>query len=388
MALDDVIATGISFGTVFHYTQHYIENELLPNLEMLRDNLLKTVTQSVMDSYDMTGKTAPVYLTTLSPGDIRYGSNNHDKGVWGNNASTIPSEGPSYKMIVPDPNECYQDSVLWCNTQIQAWKDYLAFNEQEKVEAFENRNKKPGDGGPDKYDNFSFDAGTSITKSYEHQDQHGNKNTVHGEIGVHLNFNWGVAINKTGVIFDMGTETSIGTQFENEEQNADVTGFSYTLAESGTDDALTVDIFEYGKYGPIFRTRGGQTSAPYEGEVKTKYYKPGTTIMEATMQIEVPQVDVDVPVMSDVPTGSAANYTLRLGNASEVNKDVTYLLFVLDGTNPDGAQISVDGQVLTETKAACLSMPATRRVASRRKSHLAESFSSLPTPAPPSSIRL
>ena len=348
LALDDVIATGISFGTVFHYTQHYIENELLPNLEMLRDNLLKTVTQSVMDSYDMTGKTAPVYLTTLSPGDIRYGSNNHDKGVWGNNASTIPSEGPSYKMIVPDPNECYQDSVLWCNTQIQAWKDYLAFNEQEKVEAFENRNKKPGDGGPDKYDNFSFDAGTSITKSYEHQDQHGNKNTVHGEIGVHLNFNWGVAINKTGVIFDMGTETSIGTQFENEEQNADVTGFSYTLAESGTDDALTVDIFEYGKYGPIFRTRGGQTSAPYEGEVKTKYYKPGTTIMEATMQIEVPQVDVDVPVMSDVPTGSAANYTLRLGNASEVNKDVTYLLFVLDGTNPDGAQISVDGQVLTE----------------------------------------
>ena len=68
MKLDDVIATGISFGTVFHYTQHYIENELLPNLEMLRDNLLKTVTQSVMDSYDMTGKTAPVYLV-IDPED-------------------------------------------------------------------------------------------------------------------------------------------------------------------------------------------------------------------------------------------------------------------------------------------------------------------------------
>ncbi len=348
LALDDVIATGISFGTVFHYTQHYIENELLPNLEMLRDNLLKTVSQSVMDSYDMTGKPNPVYLTTLSPDDIRFGSNNHDKNVWGNNASLIPSDGPSYKMLVPNENESYQDSVLWCNNQIQAWKDYLAFNEKEKVDAFENRNKKKDDGGPDSYDNFSFDAGTTITKSYEHQSLHGNKNTVHGEIGVHLNFNWGVAINKTGVIFDMGTETSIGTQFENEEENAKIKGFSYTLAESGTDDALTVDIFEYGDYGPIFRTRGGQTSAPYEGEVKTKYYKPGTTIMEATMQIEVPTIGVDVYFKSDVPTGSAANYTLSLGNASEVNKDVTYKLFVLDGTNPDGAQISIDGQVLTE----------------------------------------
>ena len=348
LKLDDVIATGISFGTVFHYTQHYIENELLPNLEMLRNNLLKTVTQSVMDSYDMTGKTSPVYLTTLSSDDPRFGSNNHDKGVWGNNASETPSNGLSYKMVVPDSTECYQDSVLWCNNQIEAWKNYLAFNEQEKVEAFENRNKSHDNGGPEKYENFSFDAGTTISRSKETQDLHGNKNTVHGEVGVHLNITWGAKFNETGVIFDLGTETSIGTTFENEEQNASVKTFGYTLAESGTDDALTVDIFEYGKYGPIFRTRGGQTSAPYEGEVKTKYYKPGTTIMEATMQIEVPQIKVDVPVMSDVPTGSAANYTLRLGNASEVNKDVTYKLFILDGTNPDGAQLSIDGQVLTE----------------------------------------
>ena len=346
LALDDVIATGISFGTVFHYTQHYIENELLPNLEMIRNKLLMVVADT--SSFDMTGRTKPVYLTLLSRDDEKFGSSNQDRDTWGNRATDIPSEGPSYRMVVPNKNECYQDSVLWCNNQIAAWKKYLAFNEQEKVEAFENRNKSKKDGGPDEYKNYSFDAGTSITDSYEHKSLSGNKNTVHGEVGVHLNFNWGVAINKTGVIFDMGTDTSIGTTFENEEENASVTGFSYTLAESGTDDALTVDVFEYGKYGPIFRTRAGQTSAPYEGEVKTKYYRPGTTIMEATMQIEVPQIEVDVPVISDVPTGSAANYTLRLGNASEVNKDVTYKLFILDGTNPEGAVLTIDGQVLTE----------------------------------------
>ena len=69
--------------------------------------------------------------------------------------------------------------------------------------------------------------------------------------------------------------------------------------------------------------------------------------MEATMQIEVPQIDVDEPIVNDVPTGGAANYTLHLGNASEIGADVTYTLFVLDETNPNGAQLSIDGKVLT-----------------------------------------
>lgn len=349
LSLDDVIATGVSFGTVFHYTQHYIENELLPNLEMIRNSLLKTVTSESMDNFDMTGKASPVYLTTLTPDDRRFGSNNNDRNAWGNNISDDLSDGPSYKMVVPDPSVCYQDSILWCNSQIQAWKDYLAFNEQEKYEAFENRNKKHDDGGPKEYKNFSFDAGTSITKTTEDQDLHGNKNRVHADIGIHVSNTWGVTINDTGVIIDLGTDTSVGTTFENQEDNSDKVSFSYTLAETGADDALSVDVFKYGKYGPIFRTRGGQTSAPYEGEVKTKYYRPGLTIMEATMQIEKPKIVLlSSSVLSDIPSGSAANYTLELSNQSEVNKNVTYKLFMLDGTNPDGAELSIDGQVLTE----------------------------------------
>ena len=339
--LDEILTTGLSFSTAFNYSQHYIETELLPNLEMSRNALLtKNVSPSDTVNYKNTG-TEPVYFTTLSADDPKLGSNNNDKDIWGTSATSgISSKGPSYNMYAPEGAEFTEDKIVWYNNQIAQWKKILAMNEEHKVKAFENREKNAT--------NFSFDAGSKINKTVETNESHGGKFMVHGEVGFKVGFNGGAVIDETGVLFEFMNETKIGLKEEFEGSKNEKTVFSYTLAESGTNDALTVDVYDYDDYGPIFRTRGGQTSAPYEGKEVTKYYQPGTTIMEATMQIEVPQIDVDVPIMSDVPTGSAANYTLRLGNASEVNKDVTYMLFVLDGTNPDGAQISVDGQVLTE----------------------------------------
>ena len=82
----------------------------------------------------------------------------------------------------------------------------------------------------------------------------------------------------------------------------------------------------------------------------TKYYQPGTTIMEATMQIEVPQINVDVPIINDVPTGGSADYTLRLSNASEIDEDVYYRLLVNDETNPNGANLLIDGKPVTDSR--------------------------------------
>lgn len=335
LSVDNGITTGLSFATSFSYTQKYIENTLLPNLEALRNTLLlRTVTS---DEY-------PRYVSKVPADDPRFGSANNDK-VWGSAATKSASpEGPSYDMIVPDEEKDYQDSVQWCNNQIDTWKVYLAFNEQEKVMAYDMRNDKDM---VEEYDNYSFDAGTTVNKSHEVEEGHGSKYSMQYALGVHLNRNWGVTIRKTGVIFDVGTETSAGYHREYETMTSDKEVQNFTLAESG-DDALSVDVYKFGAYGRIFRTRGGQTSAPYEGKEVTKYYAPGTTIMEATMQIEVPTIAVDVASVSDVPTGSAADYTLRLGNESEIGSDVAYKLFVLDETNPYGAQISIDGKVLTE----------------------------------------
>ena len=341
LELKDIITTGLNFKTMFNYTENYVENVLLPNLRSMRNSLLQTVA-STQGFSNTTGHT--VYLTTLAADDPRFGSSNNDKKVWGSKATKyVSSDGPSYTMVVPDDNHCYSDSVEWCNNQIRIWENTLAANEKEKVLAYENREKYIDQ-------NFSFDSGSSINMSTQVEESHGSTLDWSLTAIVTLDRRWIMTVNTLGVETYIATHTGGGTHNTSESSTTKLSSFSYTLAEEGDDDALTVDVYKYGAYSPIFRTRGGQTSGPYEGEVKTKYYRPGTTIMEATMQIEVPQITVDVPTVSNVPTGSAANYTLRLTNASEIDEDVYYKLLMIDESNPDGAKITIDGMPLTDNR--------------------------------------
>ena len=342
LELKDVVTTGLNFKTMFNYTANYVENVLLPNLRAIRNSLLQTVA-STQGFSNTTGHT--VYLTTLAADDPRFGSSNHDKKAWGSKATKhVSISGPSYTMIAPsNNNQCYSDSVEWCNSQIQIWENTLAANEKEKVLAYENREKHIDQ-------NFSFDSGSSVNMSTQVEESHGSTTDWTLTANVILDKTWIAAFNELGVETHISTRTGGGTHNTWESGTTKLSSFSYTLAEEGDDDALTVDVYKYGAYSPIFRTRGGQTSGPYEGEVKTKYYRPGTTIMEATMQIEVPQITVDVPTVSNVPTGSAANYTLRLTNASEIDEDVYYKLLMIDESNPDGAKITIDGMPLTDNR--------------------------------------
>ncbi len=341
LGLEDVMTSGLEFKTSFNYTASYIENVLIPNLLSIRNGLLQTV-DNISGYQNTTGR--PVYLTTLSPDDPKFGSDNYDKTVWSGLATSGPSpEGPSYTMVVPNDQETFADSVAWCNTQIANWEKYLAQNEQEKVRAYEEREEYLKQ-------NISFDSGSSVTMTEATEETHGSTYDVTAIVCIKAGITLGRLYNSMGAIYDFHTRTGGGTHQSYEGETTQLASFSYTLAEEGDDDALTVDVYNYGAYSPIFRTRGGQTSGPYEGEVKTKYYRPGTTIMEATMQIEVPQITVDVPIVSNVPTGQAANYTLRLTNASEIDEDVYYKLLVIDESNPDGAKITIDGQPLTENR--------------------------------------
>ncbi len=345
LSLKDAVTSGLKFGTEFAYTQNYIENVLIPNFVKMRNDKLHQVAS--VSGYTNTG-TEPVYVTTLSPTDEKFGSSNDDKTVWGKQATLLPSDsGPSYTKVLPAGyQDSSEDSVEWCNSQIKLWQKHLYNNEKAKVEAWELR-KKLGDAYGK---NYSFDSGTKQTISEQTDTVTGTTYDCSVKAIVHAGITFGVGINGFGVVCDIGTETGGGKHWQEENDTTRTVTMSYTLAEEGDDDAISVDVYNYDAYGPIFRTRGGQTCNPYEGEVVTKYYQPGTTIMEATMQIEVPQIDVDVPVVSDVPTGTAANYTLRLKNASEIDEDVYYKLLVVDESNPDGAQIMIDGLTLTENR--------------------------------------
>lgn len=339
LEVKDIITTGLKFNTMFNYTQHYVENVLLPNLRTMRNSVLQTVssTEGYVNKSDK-----PVYLTTLSPTDAGFGSSNHDKDVWQDKATAeVSITGPSYTMI-PGTTAC-NDTVEWFNMQIRNWESLLALNEEEKVEANKSRDKHLDQ-------NYSFDSGSSISNSTK--EEKNNESTHEWKFTGYFfaNNTKGFKVNGIGVEASAHLHNGGSKQVSSTSGSDSIKSFSYTLAEDSYTDALTVDVYKYGDFSPIFRTLGGQTSGPYEGEVKTKYYQPGTTIMEATMQVEVPQIAVDVPTVTNVPSGSAANYTLRLTNASEIDSDIYYKLLTIDESNPNGAKITIDGSILTENR--------------------------------------
>ncbi len=340
--------TSTKFTTAFQYTQYYVKNSLLPNLCELRNAMLTQVLPSEYDNYVNKGKTA-MYITKLSPDDERFGSSNYDEKVWKNEVATdtLLMAGPSYKVVLPenmDPKTFHQDSVFWYNKQIALWENKLYENERMKVKAIEDR-------GEYLQTNLSFDAGAIIENGSEEtkvdEDFTTNETEVLGYICNEQGHDW----LGTGTLIHISEEIGGGVNFTDHDTDEKTTAFVYTLAEEGS-DALTIDVFNApDKKGPIFVTRGGQTSAPYEGETLTEYYRPGTSISTATMQIEVPEITVTNPLATGVPSGQAAAFELLLTNLSDVKEDVWYDLALVDESNANGAKLSIDGAVVTSGRA-------------------------------------
>ncbi|OYP61876.1 LamG-like jellyroll fold domain-containing protein [Prevotella sp. P3-122] len=346
--LKNVMTVGTSFSTEFLYTQNYVESSLLPNFEKLRNSCLVHV-----DSYDgyVNNTDKPIYITKLNPGDKGYGSNNSDKSVWGDNASVKGAlEGPSYKMVLPASaykggtlrdDYLASDTITWFNSQISAWKQVLANNEKAKVKAIENRSDYLRD-------NYSFDAGSSLTSSTTTTSSKDFTVTSNTSILAVVGGATGFQVNSTGIEVEASTETggSVMTSDGSTEESSMEVGF--TLAESGDDDALTVDVLNAPDgFGPIFYTRAGQTSCPYEDAVETKYYRPGFVIQEKTMQIEQPRISAKETTMTGVPSGKPATYTVYMQNTSEIGEDCWFNLNVVDQSNPDGAAVTMDGKNLS-----------------------------------------
>lgn len=343
----DVMSVGTRYGTEFSYTQNYVENVLLPNFKKLRNSCLVHV-----NSYDgyVNNTDKPVYITKLSDTDSRLGSNNSDKKVWGAKASKSGElSGESYKMVLPKSayngsqlkdDYVASDTIAWYNAQISAWTQVLANNEKAKVTAIENAEYKRT--------NYSFDAGSSVSSST--QSVNSKDFTVESETSLLI-----VGSGKLGFAFD-GNGVEVLTKDEkgggattsdgSTEESSREVGFS--LVETGDADALSIDVIDAPDgFGPIFYTRAGQTSCPYEDEVKTQYYRPGTTIQTKTAQVEQPHLSAKETSVTGVPSGKPATFTIYLQNTSEADIDSYFNLNVVDSSNPNGAAVKMDGKDVT-----------------------------------------
>ncbi|MFY8166515.1 MAG: hypothetical protein ACOVJ8_07985, partial [Sediminibacterium sp.] len=127
--------------------------------------------------------------------------------------------------------------------------------------------------------------------------------------------------------------------------------------------------------GPIFVTKGGETSCPYEGAELSHFYNPthtnvtNTTIpivnltetqrvplSLATMALEIPEITVLNSSVSGIFEGRNAEFVIQLHNNSTINKDATFKLLVDQSTNPDNALINI------EPNGTFINIPAGRTV--------------------------
>ncbi len=334
------------YGTEFVYSQSGIENNVLPRLVNLRDQILAG---------------GGNYNSILSSNDPNYGRSNDDV-VFGTNATPAPLEssredslGLSYHFsgygtrdttvtdtIIPPPF-LYTiqrtitvvtgvDSVWWYNRQITLWEDALAQNEKEKIDATSSNLDR----------NISYQAGSSIaytssstitdtrTRTYNLNLTETAALEIAAEVagaGVSV----AQSLNLTQNI-SKGTSSSTGT----------TTTFGYTLDDQNPLDDFTVDVFESTQgFGTIFKTRAGNTACPHQEEYKSKYYLPGTIIDQATVQYEQPRITASPSTTYNVPADGSAVINLSLIN--DGLKQEVYRLTVLEASNPNGAILRIDG---------------------------------------------
>ncbi|MDL2290177.1 T9SS type A sorting domain-containing protein [Paludibacteraceae bacterium OttesenSCG-928-F17] len=351
------ISIGQQFKTMFHYTQRTIRDVLIPEWKQLIDNLLKTAPP------DVAQLKVPYYYSHYARDHEKFGQPNSDR----------TSNGNSYTIVYPsgwtaDDKLAYNDSVKLFNKQITVWETTLGLNERAKVNA--KKRKKL---------NYSFGDGVSIDYSVVKDTINMEMSSVGGGFTEKSRGDIGLEINETGVQLTVEQELNFLKMNSSEQSSGKSETIGFVLSTSSNDNKLTVDIYEGVEleeeceknkvnpfveecryYNPdsisggfIFITRGGQTSCPYEGEYATEYYEKGTILNTATMQNEVPILDVlTKKSVSGVPADGKAVYLIKLLNNSESRVDGWYQLRVESASNPDGAVVRLDGQVLTESGAS------------------------------------
>lgn len=356
----EIIATGEKLETTFSYSQNYIITQLIPEFKRLREARLIQVSEAELEQYRSSFKNntdSIIYMTSLKPTDSRFGSNNDDVEVWGDEALKSPTQnmsadglcsyGPSYTVFLPangqyKDEEEHWDAIVTLNSNINQWEYFLALNEETKVKTFLGKSPK---------NTYSFDSGSSL--SYSHK-----KDSV-GSEGLNLTivsntygkFAWNVEAKNGGSgteatgTFSVSLENVLNPQLFFNQSFAN--SYTVNLVDNVDDNVHEVEMYDAGDgYGYVFRQVSGQTSCYYEGEERTKYYEPGRHILSnATVQIQVPHIDCAQPVVTGVPADQPATFELKLSNATmaDLTRNNEFKLLVVKDKWASMAEVEVNG---------------------------------------------
>ncbi|HAA13968.1 MAG TPA: hypothetical protein DCE41_20685, partial [Cytophagales bacterium] len=332
-----IVSPEQNFATTFVYTQDHIEREM-KTLAEKRDRLFATA----------------FYTSKVSSTHPAYGMNNDDPELTAHGlvpvvgSTTVTDDGPSYTYHrASDPREVDIDLVRFYNNQISVWEQTLAKNEEEKIQAMIR-----ADAGQSSRTNYSFGSGVKIEGSESTTDRTLNSVTWEFEIG----YKYGTLLdnNSAGVKVKLEAYSGIRGK-ENGNYTYDSTStteIGYVLHDKDINDQISVDVIEsHANNGPIFVTKGGRTSCPWEPEATVKYFQEelGTPLSAGTVARDQPTIDIFPRTLYNVPAGEKATFRVILGNNNYTDSVRFYSLLLDSRTNPDGAEIRIDEQRIVKS---------------------------------------
>ncbi len=231
-------------------------------------------------------------------------------------------------------------------------------------------------------DNITFDAGVGeVSRSVETAVVNSSSIEFDIELEESLQLSLGFSVNKIGIRSDTRVFAQQAFNASLTEEETKTTNISYTLKDNDPTNVLSVDIFNYfDGYGPIFSTKGGRTSCPYEGEEKSLFYNKQDydvflqqvidyestvpqvgdrpefvpvvladdkreTLSLATERAEDPKITVEVAEIFNIPESNKAEFKLKFQNLTDATSDAAsfnYFELIVDNTtNPNNALINV-----------------------------------------------
>ena len=341
---DDVaLSLGDSVKTYFMYSTYEIENVMMPKWKDTRNSYLTQHFDTEAEARAMVNNGSEVvYATWLKEDDPDYGQNDTYVRV---TPASWETDGKQHAA---------QDEVMWCNDQIESWKEVLRQNEADKVKAIESRNdywKR----------NISFDGGTTYSYTSRTDSATTSKTTYSHRFGYALKLGYTSSVTVGATVkhsFSLDTENGWTRNEIESDKEASFAEFDYIFEDGNRDTDFSVDIYKspngWSDYPCLF---GGQSYNPYEGEEYTTYYKDDNgnpyKLSNGTVQMEQPDIQISTDgviaaksaVLTDVPTGTYGQFTLHLTNNTITNqgKDFVYKLSVSEGTNRQGLEIFMDG---------------------------------------------
>ncbi len=227
--------------------------------------------------------------------------------------SVIPALGV-LRDLTPAENEKRR-----YDNQIAVWQQVLDNNTENRKKAQFVSNK-------------SFDGGVgeiseSVTKAVSQN------NTIEFGMDLDTEIAGSLGFDIAGNGYSGGVTVNMKLESGNSETNTNTQAITtgYTLKDSNVGDRFSVDVKTDPVYGtPVFDLLGGKASCPPEA---------------AALPRDDMQLSVTNPVATNVANNAEAQFTLKIGNISQVNTDAsrTVYLSLVPTSNPDGALITING---------------------------------------------